>query len=237
MKYIKLSEEFVPIGDYKNWSKFSNKDFYNEIGKYFKNFPDHDKNYNRIYFDLDIDPDRFKISIPLEISDYMRWYGYPIIDYERGVCQDKDGREIRIGRLFIKLGEEGLLQAYNNSKQNMLKNVKDLQVVISRHPYDIIGMSTNRGWTTCHDINDKRYKGHHLHGLKQSLISGSLIAYLIRKSDRNITNPISRCLLSAYNNTEFRSKSIYVDNHVYGTKVPEFLEFLVKWADNFNNNL
>ena len=222
---IKKLYEFIAISDYKKWSGFINKKFYDDMGKLFKKFPDHDKNYNRIYFDLKVDPSRFQVEIPLELKDFMRWYGYPILDYDKGICRDKDGREIKIGKLLTKLGEERLLKAYSNSKQNTLKNTDDLQVVISRHPYDIMGMSTNRGWTTCHDIHDKRYGGKHLTGLKNNLQGGVLISYLIRKSDRNITNPISRCIISRYWNREF-----YVDSHVYGTKVPEFREFLTKWA-------
>lgn len=208
MLYIKSYDIFlneaISISRYKEWSKWVNKSFYKKMGDYFRKFEDHSTNFDRIYFDLNVNPDDFKVVIPDEISDYFNWYGsynpdsnskMKILDYQKGLCLDKDGRQIRIGKLLRKLGEERLLQTYNKSKENTLKNIGDLQIVISRHPYDIIGMSTDRGWTTCHDLDDKRYGGEHLHNVKRYLQRGCLIAYVIRKSDRNIKNPISRCLI------------------------------------------
>lgn len=226
-----LFEEFVGISDYKDWIKHANLDFYKQIGEYFKKFTDHDKNFNRIYFDLEMYHE-FEVKIPQELRDFMSWNIYPIVDYEKGICSDKDGREIKIGKLLKKLGEERLLKVYSDSKKNTLKNKKNLQVVISRHPYDIIGMSTNRGWTTCHDIHDKRYGGEHLINLKHILRSGCLIAYLIKKTDRNIELPISRCLINYQRYS--RVNPLYVDEHVYGTNVPEFRNFLLKWTKEYN---
>lgn len=220
--------ETLSLSQYREWSKHANIEFYDEMGKYFKTFSDHSNNYNRIYFDLEVDNEDFEIVMPDEIEDFFGWYGYDIIDYRRGICRDKDGREIKIGKLLNRLGEDRLLKTYNNSKQNMLKNIGDLQVVISRHPYDIIGMSTDRGWTTCHDLDDKRYGGMHLYGLRNDLKSGVLVAYVIRKSDRNIKNPISRCLI----NRGF--SGLFVDGNVYGTNVPGFRDFLIDWVEDYN---
>lgn len=233
--------EFVSISKYKDWVKFTDKNFYDKMGEFFQKFPDHDKNYNRIYFNLKINPDIFQVVVPQELQDFMGWYGYPILNYDKGICRDKDGREIKIGKLLTKLGEERLLKTYVDSKQNTLKKTDDLQVVISRHPYDIIGMSTNRGWTTCHDINDKRYGGKHLGGLKSDLQRGILIAYLIKKSDRNITKPICRCKIVSYYNGSMpfdpcSKRQLYIDNHSYGTNVPEFREFLIKWVYEYNQS-
>lgn len=223
---IKLFEEFVPISDYKRFYSYLNTSFYDIAGEKFKRYKDHDKNYNRIYFDIKVDSDRFQVCIPPEISEFMSWYGYRIIDYNKGLCLDKDGREIKIGKLFVKIGEKRLLKAYADSKTNILRKVDNLKVVISRHPYDIIGMSTNRGWTTCLDINDTRYNGNHLQGIGRELSNGSLIAYLIRDNDRNIKNPISRCLISRY----------YGPGKVYGANPPEFYEFLSEWYNDFSKS-
>ena len=237
VKQIDLSEA-ISISDYKEWSKDTNKSFFDDMGEYFKNFTDHDKNFYRIYFDLNINTDEFEVVIPDEITDFFTWFGpdgpyhtqMRIVDYNKGICTDKEGRQMRIGKLLNKLGEEKLLQTYNKSKENTLKNVNDIQVVISRHPYDIIGMSTDRGWTTCHDLNDKRYGGKHLWNIRKDLRNGSLIAYVIRKSDRNINNPISRCLiLNSYN-------GLRVDHHVYGTNVPGFTNFLEEWLTEYKKS-
>lgn len=229
-----LNEALSP-DTYKKWSKDFNWEHYNSLEEFFKTFSDSDRNHNRIYFDLKVNTDNFKITVPDEISDFFGWYGYPIIDYNVGICRDKDGRNIRIGRLLNRLGEDKLLATYNKSKENTLKNVGDLQVVISRHPYDIIGMSTDRGWTTCHDINDQRYGGKHLWAMNSFLRGGGMIAYLIRKSDRNINNPISRTLIKKGFKGDYM-----MDHHVYGTRVKEFEDFVNKWCkklNSFNRNI
>lgn len=229
-------KESISISDYKEWSKNFNWDFYKEMEKVFKEseYISHSKNFDRIYFDLKVDSENFKVTVPNEIIDFFNWYGQDnemsIVDYNRGICTDKDGREIRIGRLFRKMGEDKLLDVYNKSKQNLLKNINDLQVVISRHPYDIIGMSTNRGWTTCLDINDKRYDGEHLYNLEEYLKDGVLIAYLIRKNDNNINNPISRILITR----GWYSGDLTYEN-IYGTYVEEFENFISEWCIKSNN--
>lgn len=230
--YKKLRDESVSeavsVSDYKKWIGYTNKNFYNTIGEYFKKFDNSDKKHNRIYFDLSTNPDRWELEVPDEIDDYMSWYGYPILDYNKGICRDKDGRDIKIGKLLQRLGREDLLKVYSDSKQNTLKNVDDLQVVICRHPYDVIGMSTDRGWSTCIDLKDKRYGGEHLNSLKSMILNGCLVAYLIRKSDRNINKPISRIVIKK------GYSGLNPDFHVYGTNIPEFREFLVEWTEKFN---
>lgn len=216
----------LKISDYKRWCQYLNVDFYQSMKPLFEQYP-HDKNCNRIFFDLKVDPNRWSIKIPSELSDYLYWYGYPIINYNAGICRDKDGRYIRIGKLLLRLGREDLLLTYSNSKQNTLKNIFNLKVVISRHPYDIIGMSTNRGWSSCLDLNDQRYQGKYVYSLIRLLGDGSLVAYLIRGNDLNIRNPICRSLIMNWN-------KFYVDDHVYGTSVPEFREFLDQFTIEAN---
>ena len=219
----------IKISDFKKWEQHFNYKFYEVIGDYFKKFKG-DKRHNRIYFKLKVLPSK-NMSVPHEISDYMNWFGYPIIDYKKGLCEDKYGREIRIGKLFTDLGRQDLLKIYSESKQS-LKNTDNLLVVISRHPYDIIGMSTGRGWSTCHDLNDQKYGGKHLHGLKGDLGNKTLVAYLIRDNDLNINNPISRVVIRK----SWWDINLYPDQKCYGTIVPEFQEFVNKWTEGLRES-
>ena len=230
---IKLFEEFIKYSDYKKWKDYYNKPFYDLMGEWFKKISsNHNKNYTRIYYDLKVaQPD--EIKPPQEFVDFMKWYGYPF-DFYEGTCIDKDGRTIRIGKLLTKLNELDLLKIYNDSKSNVMKNYDNLQVVISRHPYDIIGMSTNRGWKTCVDLNDKRYGGKYIYRIEELLKEGCLIAYLIRKDDRNIRNPISRCLINSTKSQN--SYFLSIDSHIYGFELKEFRYFLKKWTNNYENN-
>ncbi|MCB1713091.1 MAG: hypothetical protein KDH96_11655, partial [Candidatus Riesia sp.] len=233
---IKESNESISYKDYKN---FCDKiDNYmvginplgdrKEIIDFFKKFPDHDKNFYRIYFDLKVDRDDWKIEIPKEIKDFMGWYRFPIVDYEKGLTKDKYGRVVKFSKIFKQMGQDNLIKTYADSKTDTLKDTNDLQVVISRHIYDIIGSSTNRGWTTCIDLYDKRYQGRHLKELIYLIGNGVIIAYLIRKKDRNIENPISRCFIKKVNN------ELRVDS-VYGTNVKEFTKFLDEWVKKYNS--
>jgi len=234
LNYNKYLNEHVNICDYKKWSKYANLEKYKSYDNIFQSFDDHDKNYHRIYFPLqDINNDNWEIQVPTELSDYLGWNGYGIIDYIKGLVRDKDGRPIKIGKLLNRENELNLLKIYQQSKDNILKNVKDLYVVISRHPYDIVGISTNRNWTTCLDLDDKRYNKDHIHHLIDNLKDGYLVAYLIRKDDRNINNPISRVLIAPRHNQTFYP----LIRQVYGIKLKEFENLVIKWTSMINDKM
>ena len=146
----------IKVKDFKEWSSSFNKLAYDNMSKYFEKFPDRDKRSNRIYFKLNVLPSD-KVHIPPEIREFLSWKNIHIINYEEGLCcKTNTGATIRIGKALADLGQESLLNTYSNSKQG-LKKVDNLTVVISRHPYDMMGISTNRGWSTCMDLNDKKY--------------------------------------------------------------------------------
>ena len=221
----------IKYSDFKKFNKYSNENYYKNLEKIFKEYPG-DKNNNRIYFDIQVNPDNFKVKIPFEISEYFNWLGWHennpvnIIDYQKGICR-MDGRQMRIGKVLNKLGQPELLKTYQESKDNTLKNVKDLRVVISRHPYDVMGMSTDRGWSTCVDMYDKKYNGKYLYSLKSDLQRGCLVAYLIRKGDENINNPLSRIRITSGYATKFRA-----DTKTYGTDVVEFRQCVNNWINS-----
>lgn len=216
----------LKISEYKNYIGSYNFEFYNLMENFFKSQDVTDKRSNRIYYDLNIDPKNFKVCPPKELQDYFWWNNLRIIDYVKGLCVDEKGQEIKIGKLLNKRGEPSLIKLYSESKNNSLKNYKKLKVVISRHPYDIIGMSTDRGWTTCLDLSDKRYGGSHLWHLRSLLNSGCLIAYLIHENDLNINNPISRVVINYYEPWN----SFSIDSSIYGTYVKEFEDFIIKFC-------
>ena len=230
MKYISKIDEFVSAKDYKKWSNDFNWNFYRSLNDKFQKFEDSDKRKNRIYFDLEVKNRNLENTIPQDVKDFLSWFQYPIESTELGLCKDKDGRTIKIGKLLKKLNKTDLLKSYERSRSTIIKKVDNLRVVISRHPYDIIGMSTNRGWTTCLNIEDSTYGGKHLSTLSYYLNRGCLIAYLIRKGDENIKNPISRILIKRVENY------ISPDYHIYGASIPEFEKFIKDWCVDFNQS-
>jgi hypothetical protein len=232
MKYLKLFEA-ICLDTYKKYQKYFNKKEYERHGKFFKFFDDHSKNYDRIYFPIgNISKPEYRI--PQEIVDLFHHYNWDI-DKEKEMVSKKSGNYMKIGKALQKLGKGQLLKVYADSKKDIMKDTSDLYVVISRHPYDLLGISTDRGWTTCLNLDDKTYNKKYISYLEHLIENGYLSAYLIHKDDRNIENPISRLLIK--NHTYPPSVSFGWDNKIYGTHIKEFEDIIKKWISLYNQYL
>ena len=99
---------------------------------------------------------------PQEIIDYLDLSGYVITDYRLGKCVKKGSdnetpeefnkrirREFKIGSLIKNI----ILKKMFDQRlgQSTLKNNSRL-LIISHHPYDIAGMSTDKSWKSCMNI-------------------------------------------------------------------------------------
>ena len=145
---------------------------------------------------------------------------------------------IKIGKVLNKLEATSLLQEYTNKKTLFIKDTDDYVTVISRHPYDIIGVSTRRNWTSCIDLHEKEYKGLHLHGkFKDLLNGGGLAAYLINKEDKNITNPIARVNFrySAEQNHIYMYETHGKSNQTFNALVRDWLVIANQKLKSLNN--
>ena len=151
---------------------------------------------SRIYIPL---PDSDGEDIPQqsatqsEVQKAVQSVGYNIDDYKSGIASKADdpNRKIRIGKL---IKDQKLLQQFANDKTRAATKQQNLVVAISRDPVDIGGMSTDRGWTSCMDLDggiNKRY-------VPTEIKNGAIIAYLINDDDREISRPKARILLKPY---------------------------------------
>lgn len=140
---------------------------------------------------------------------------------------------------------------------NTRPNIKDVecQVVISRDPYDIAGMSTDRKWHSCMELKnenenyDERIRntnegGCYRYYVKNDLIEGSLIAYLIDKDDREIEEPHARVLIKPYINRQgdqiFLSPEarVYKDDTLIDSVLAnKFLVIVDDWAKEQQKDL
>lgn len=200
-------------------------------------------------------------------------------DYVKGVTyQNKNGKPdtknpMKIGRVLEKeepLGEIEINQRTVDPSTGEVKREKKIVpgkplahefkmdptrlqgknfVVISRHPYDIAGMSTDRNWTSCMDLGPKiEYKdrkeenGLHSDYVKEDIASGSLIAYLVSDKDRTpggdlaIRRPIGRILMKPFV-SEDGTKIAYSVGKIYGAGGEAFKSFISKWVEDFNGKL
>lgn len=122
------------------------------------------------------------------------------------------------------------------------------KVVISRHPYDILGMSTDRGWTSCKNMGTKAIRTakdqefgnrgcnrHYLYNEVHSL----MVAYLIHEKDKNIQNPIARMnLLPFYNPTG--QIAYFLNEYYYGDPgifLKSFRATVKKWLEEKQKGL
>lgn len=191
---------------------------------------------SRIYIPLDdaaIIP--HKVTAPQEIVEYLASIKFSLNDYLLGTAMMPDGkRTVRLGKALSKRPD--LLRKFENDPQRKLVRHDKMWVVISRHPYDILGMSFDRGWTSCMNLED----GINKHYLKGDLKQGTLVAYLIKDTDKNINAPISRIAIRPYyekKSIRKTKKNIYlVPSGVYGTSSEKFETIVKKFCALINDH-
>lgn len=180
------------------------------------------------------------------INDYINGYAYKKTD------EDKK-QPLRIGKMLTKFSDEkdvdALLKSFKNDPLRSTKKYNKYKVVISRHPYDIAGMSTDRNWSSCMNLG---YKGIHFsnsdagvnkHYVQNDISEGSIIAYLISPTDVHengkpaIHRPLSRILMKPHINENIRNDYAYSRGRTYGASNPKFSQFIDKWLiENINND-
>lgn len=175
-----------------------------------------------------------KIIIPLKnvfsatpnkgILEHLANHGITVHDYTNNVALQRittnkgtKVRPIKISKaLEMTNASEELKKAFINDGARVRD--KTLQLVISRNPYDIGAMSTNRGWHSCQEIPENEgerqklgsdpYYHHIIHEFKH----GTLAAYITTKGDDNIDSPMARTLIKRYISGEhdiYRPVGIY----------------------------
>jgi len=161
---------------------------------------------------------------------------------ERHAEIDANGNKMLVGRGGSRPFDEVVTQVKQDAKKKidaLLKlydeipevrqfrenKTKTYYIVFSKHAYDIAGMSTNRGWSSCMNL----YQGINKHYLQYDVTDGTMIAYLVANDDLNITRPIARVAIKPFVNTDDATDVFYEpEEKVYGTPPLTFLEVLNK---------
>ena len=206
MRFKDILLEALPLSVAKKYTKLWKPEYAKALFQKYTNDP---KAY-RIYFPLEENTSE-KLAVPKEIKDYLNDKGYEILDYKEGIAertvktqQGEKKQKVKIGAILKE--EPTLLKSFNERLGGNKTKESNLLVCISRHPYDIAGMSTNRGWTSCMNLEtgcNKKY-------VEQDVKQGSLIAYLINSDDKNINHPIGRILIMIMENYQQKDGSIKV---------------------------
>ena len=232
MKKLFITLSAIPLSLYRSsvaGLKMDNPNLYSDIfSKYGSG--NNKNNKNRIYIPINSQPLVETKSIPNQkVVQFLLENKFKIDNYRLGTAIMPDGkRTIRIGKLLSK--EPELKKLFDNdTSRNGAAQTGNMLCVISRHPYDILGLSFDRGWTSCTNLSG----GANAKKLKASIKFGLLVAYLVKDTDKNINKPIARILIRPY----FKNENIILsaDREEYGTASPEFrktLDTFVSWANS-----
>ena len=240
-KYNQISEALTP-SQFRPFAKIWQdepelKKRYEGLFQEYKEKYSGDKNAYRIYLPL-IQSDN-KGPIESNIEKFLTKLGYEILDYSKGICKFSSAKNpSKIGQVLTRLEKEHpeskeLMKQFVQDATRKVQNKDDLMVVISRHPYDIAGQDTGRKWTNCMTLET----GENATYLFSDIKEGSLISYLINKTDRNINNPLANSAIKPFINVEDPSDIILLkDNKTYPQPEPDFEKTVSDWLKEVNGD-
>lgn len=230
MMKIKLNSlSAIPLKTYRNWGgrKLYKPKLYEKL---FKFWTKKDKAY-RIYLPVGKPAKPHNTQGRKSIEDYLQSVGYTIDDYLIGMAVHKDnGRTMKIGKILSKGKQVELKRVFDNDKSRQAQSNQDMYVVVSRHPYDIAGMSTGRDWESCLNIVSGSNRAY----TQSDVEAGHLVAYLVEGSDKNINRPLARVRLLRYEADKGNSYILHRQVRVYGNSNPGFITTIDNWLAKIN---
>ena len=195
----------------------------------------------RLYMDIGHNH-KARYNVPAAVRVALKREGFVVTDYLAKKCakiSDKEQKnEYNIGKVIAK--DVHAKMAFDNDPQLQNSKTDKFQVVISCHPYDIIGMSTGRDWDkqSCMRLDDgvrnKNDAGAYHRHVKNDVAEGTLVAYAIRADDTNIQKPLVRCLLKPFKSEDSEEVLYRRESRVYGNNVPGFSAVLSKFLRQIN---
>jgi hypothetical protein len=228
MKSVFVSLSAIPLSMVKKYVR-SNLNHYSNIFNRYGTGKGKEK--YRIYIPLGDNKPVVQTDAPKVVVDELQQQGYEVENYIAGIAR-KSGtnRSVRIGRLLKSEEAKKTFETDPKRKAGKVAN-NELIAVISRHPYDVVGMSFDRGWTSCMNLET----GSNRLYLEEDVKHGTLVAYLIRNNDKNINAPIARVLLKPYLKGGKGKGTILVADSYYGTATPEFEKVIDKFCEWANS--
>lgn len=183
------------------------------------------------------DPHDKKLEAPTHIKDHLANHGIEVHDYVNGHAKDKHGRIMKLGKALQQTNAPPeLINHFNSDPERAnARTHANLQVVVSRHPYDVAGMSTNRSWTSCMDFDSKK-KGNisNAQYLHHEVKNGTHVAYLTQKGDDTIKNPVARIALKPFSSEDGTHHVLRPEDKQYGNAASAFEHTVNSWAkENF----
>lgn len=162
-----------------------------------------------------------KSKLELEVTSFLDSIGFTVEDYIGNQCKKKgDFKNVfKISKILNKENQE-LYKKYIADQDRSVQDIsKSYKIVLSRHPYDIVGASTGRSWESCLTIG-----GEACDKLKGEIKGGSFVAYCVAVNDNNLNNPYCRVFVRRFENKEEERDYYVVSSMVYGNAPKDFLK-------------
>jgi len=180
------------------------------------------KRGDRVYFPFSSSEGMITQDSPVkkDVESALQGTDYKLKDYKTGIVVDKLGRDMKLGKALTKLGKTDVLNKFRDDPTRESSKKTEFIIVFSKHQYDIAGMSTDRGWTSCMNL----YKGEYKEYVEWDVKEGSFICYLTKPEDTNLNKPTGRILVKPYTNTKDKNDVLYSpESKIYGTAPNGFL--------------
>jgi len=193
------------------------------------------KRGDRIYIPFEGSKTQVTNTSPVEkeIETALSGTDFKLKDYVKGIVLDKLGRDQKIGKVLTKLGKPELVNKFNADKTREGSKKSELMLVFSKHPYDIAGMSTDRGWSSCMELYTGAFKKY----VKLDIKEGSFVIYLAKSDDLNLESPRARCVAKPYINIESKKDVVYsTGSTIYGTAPGNFITTVQELIDTTQPN-
>jgi hypothetical protein len=199
------------------------------------------RNGDRLFFEISASP------LEDKLHSYLKANNYEIVDYKGGLVRKVgDKNNVKIVKVLTMLGKNDPTASKLQRNYELLKSVnklndydsaksesaspEDYTMVISKSPYDLGGMSTDREWDSCMDLRDGSNRSY----VPVDVERGTLVSYLVNPTDKNIENPIARILIKPYLELDNQDEVLYGIQHdqvYYGKDNPEYVKTLVNLLD------
>lgn len=181
------------------------------------------------------------------ILQHLKSNNYDVDDYASGLAYhvNEPSRKIKIMSALKNIGSDtkpsGVFTKASDKKPSRELTMgqlyesdpvraavkKEKNIVITKNKYDVAGMSTNRGWSSCMNLVD----GSNRHYVKHDISHGTLTAYVCTKDDKDINHPIGRINLKKFMHVGTKHAIYRPENSRYGTIPTKFPQIIDEWAE------
>lgn len=168
------------------------------------------------------------------VESHLHQNGFHSTDYRAGLTKDSYGRNVSIGKALVRTNaDKQLVNDFAKHQQTYADepDTSHLQVVISKHPHDIVGMSQGTQWGLRpgeeHSTPDKHVQScmrfgtfQHERHIPEELKAGTHVAWLTNKGDDEAKEPHARITLRPY------------DRAIESNEEPKYTKFMMRFSKN-----